>query len=85
MLNDADFLTEFAAEFSSIASLQVIDRGMLRRRLLLCLFTLAVNIGFRVDRQHRDHGETQPALRHMRRHFITQDNLGRAWAAPSPN
>ncbi|MGH3776487.1 MAG: hypothetical protein ACRDRR_12285 [Pseudonocardiaceae bacterium] len=38
VVKDADFLTEFSSEFTSVASREVIDRDTLRRRLLLCLF-----------------------------------------------
>jgi hypothetical protein len=41
VLKDADFLTEFSTEFTSVASREVIDRDTLRRRLLLCLFAHA--------------------------------------------
>ena len=41
VLKDADFLTEFSTEFTSVASREVIDRDTLRLRLLLCLFAHA--------------------------------------------
>jgi hypothetical protein len=41
VLKDADFLTEFSTEFTSVASREVIDRDTLRRRLLLCRFAHA--------------------------------------------
>ncbi|MET9030801.1 hypothetical protein ABZW96_35060 [Nocardia sp. NPDC004168] len=37
VLEDADFLTDFTAEFTSVASREVIDRDTLRRRLRLYL------------------------------------------------
>ena len=80
MLKDADFLTEFTDEFTSVASREVIDRDTLRRRLLLCLFALGTNMGIRAIVATGEHGETEAALRHVRRHFITRDNLRRAIA-----
>ncbi|MPZ66640.1 MAG: Tn3 family transposase [Pseudonocardiaceae bacterium] len=75
VLKDADFLTEFTAEFSSVASRESLDRATLRRRMLLCLFALGTNIGIRQLVDTGEHGETEAALRHVRRHFITRDNL----------
>ncbi len=79
VLKDADFLTEFSTEFASVASREVIDRATLRRRLLLCLFALVPT--WESGRSATgEHGETEAALRHVRRHFITRDNLRRAIA-----
>nr|WP_019854321.1 Tn3 family transposase [Actinopolyspora mortivallis] len=75
MLKEADFLTEFTGEFTSVASREIIDRDTLRRRLLLCLFALGTNIGIRHLVATGEHGETEAALRYVRRHFITRDNL----------
>ena len=52
----------------------------LRRRLLLCLFALGTNMGIQAIVATGEHGETEAALRHVRRHFITRDNLRRAIA-----
>ncbi|MFD4439619.1 Tn3 family transposase [Nocardia sp. NPDC058519] len=78
VLKDADFLTDFTAEFTSVASREVIDRGTLRRRLLLDLFALGTNMGIRAIVNTGEHEESEAALRHVRRHFITRDNLRRA-------
>jgi hypothetical protein len=80
VLKDADFLTEFSSEFTSVASREVIDRDTLRRRLLLCLFALGTNMGIKAIVATGEHGETVTALRHVRRHFITRDILRRAIA-----
>ncbi len=50
----------------------------MRRRLLLVLFALGTNIGIRQVVAIGEHGETEAALRHVRRHFVTRDNLHRA-------
>ncbi|WP_228566901.1 Tn3 family transposase [Nocardia sp. SYP-A9097] len=78
VLKDADFLSDFTAEFTSVASLEVIDRDTLRRRLLLDLFALGTNMGIRAIVNTGEHEESEAALRHVRRHFITRDNLRRA-------
>jgi Tn3 transposase DDE domain/Domain of unknown function (DUF4158) len=78
VLKEADFLTDFTTEFASVASRNVIDRDTLRRRLLLDLFALGTNMGIRAIVATGEHGESEAALRHVRRHFITRDNLRRA-------
>ena len=80
MLKDSDFLAEFTTEFTSVASREVTDRDTLRRRLLLCLFALGTNMGLKAIVATGEHGENEAALRHVRRHFITRDNLRRAIA-----
>ena len=85
VLKDSDFLAEFTNEFTSVASREVIDRDTLRRRLLLCLFALGTNMGIKAIVSTGEHGETEAALRHVRRHFITRDNLRRRspnWSTP---
>jgi len=80
VLKDSDYLAEFTSEFTSVASREVIDRNTLRRRLLLCLFALGTNMGVRAIVATGEHGESEAELRHVRRHFITRDNLRRAIA-----
>lgn len=93
VLKDADLLTDFTAEFASVASRESLDRDTLRRRLLLDLFALGTNMGIRAIVNTGEHSESEVALRHVRRHFITRDNLRRAtrklvnttFAARDPN
>lgn len=80
VLKDADFLADFTTEFTSVASREVLDRHTLRRRLLLCLFALGTNMGIKAIVSTGEHSESEAALRHVRRHFITRDNLRRAIA-----
>jgi len=80
VLKDSDFLADFTAEFTSVASREILDRDTLRRRLLLCLFALGTNMGIKAIVDTGGHGETERELRHVRRHFITRDNLRRAIA-----
>lgn len=77
VLKEADFLTGFLDEFTSVASREAIPRDLLRRRLLLVLFGLGTNMGItRVA--GGDHGQSEAALRHVRRVYVTRDNLRRA-------
>lgn len=78
VLKDSDFLCEFTTEFASTASREVIERDVLRRRLLLALFALGTNMGIKGVVSTGDHGETETALRYVRRHYIIRDNLRRA-------
>ncbi|MFG2826814.1 Tn3 family transposase [Streptomyces sp. NPDC048434] len=75
VLKNADFLTGFTDEFSSVAAYERIDRDILQRRLLLALFALGTNMGIRAIGATGEHSESEAALRHVRRHFITVDNL----------
>ncbi|MFJ1930471.1 MULTISPECIES: Tn3 family transposase [unclassified Streptomyces] len=75
VLKNADFATGFTDEFASVAAYERIDRATLQRRLLLALFALGTNMGIRAIVATGEHGETEAALRHVRRHFITVDNL----------
>lgn len=63
VLKDADFLTEFSSEFTSVASREVIDRDTLRQRLLLCLFALGTNMGIKAIVATGEHGETGRPVR----------------------
>jgi TnpA family transposase len=78
VLKDSDFLCEFTAEFASTARREIIDPEVLRRRLLLALFALGTNMGIKGVVSTGDHGESETALRYVRRHYVTRDNLRRA-------
>ncbi|WP_221765810.1 Tn3 family transposase [Streptomyces sp. WAC 06783] len=75
VLKNSDFLTGFTEEFSSVAAYERIDREVLQRRLLPALFALGTNMGIRAIVATGEHGESEAAPRHVRRHFITVDNL----------
>jgi TnpA family transposase len=75
VLKETDLLTSFTTEFTTVAAREVLARDVLRRRLLLVLFGLGTNLGIRQIVTTGDHGETEAALRRVRRLFVTRDNL----------
>lgn len=83
LFKDADHVTHFTDEFTSVASREVTDRDVVRRRLLLALFGLGTNMGIKrvADGVVADAGadeaagDTEAALRRIRRPFINRDNL----------
>jgi hypothetical protein len=80
ILKEAALLTGFDEEFPSVASREVTDPEALRRRLLLVLFGLGTNVGIRQIVATGEHGETEAALRRVRRTRVNRDNLRRAVA-----
>ena len=80
VLKEADNLSGFTEEFSSVASREITDRATLRRRLLLVLFALGTNMGIKQLTATGEHGETEATLRRVRRLFVNRDNLRRAVA-----
>jgi TnpA family transposase len=81
LLKHADAFTDFTSEFSSVASREITNRTVLRRRLLFVLFALGTNMGIKhiVDGA-AEAGETEAALRRVRRMHINRENLRRAIA-----
>jgi len=77
ILKEADFDARFTEELSSVASREITDRAVMRRRLLLVLFALGTNVGIR-HVAGGDGGETEAMLRRVRRLFVNRDNLRRA-------
>ena len=60
MLKEADLLTGFTEEFTSVASREVIAADVLRRRLLLVLFALGTNMGIKRDRPRANTARPRP-------------------------
>ena len=81
LLKHADAFTDFTSEFTSVASREITNRTVLRRRLLFVLFALGTNMGIKhiVDGA-TETGESEAALRRVRRLHINRDNLRRAIA-----
>jgi HEAT repeat protein len=65
-----------------VAAYERIERDVLQRRLLLALFALGTNMGIRAIMATGEHGDSEAAWRHVRRHFITVDNLRAAVTRP---
>ena len=80
ILKEADLLTGFTDECTTVASREAIPRDVLQRRLLLVLFALGTNMGIKRIVTTGEHGETEATLRHVRRLYVTRDNLRRAVA-----
>ncbi len=86
LLKDADYATGYTEKFTSVASREVLDREIICRRLLLCLYGLGTNIGIKrvadgivADADgDPDGADTEAALRRIRRLFINRDNLRNA-------
>ncbi len=81
VLKEADFLTGFTAEFTSIATREHTSPPELLKRMLLVLFALGTNIGIKRIVHSGDHGVTEAQLRRVRSMFISRDGLRRAIAA----
>jgi len=80
VLKEADLQTGFSDECTTVASREAIPRDVLQRRLLLVLFALGTNMGIKRIVTTGEHGETEATLRHVRRLYVTRDNLRRAVA-----
>jgi TnpA family transposase len=81
VLKEADILTGFHREFTTIATREHLPPAELRRRILLALFGLGTNIGIRGIVTAGDHGVSEAQLRRLRRLYLTRDGLRRAIAA----
>jgi hypothetical protein len=79
VLKEADYLTDFTAEFASVASREVTDRATLRRRLLLSCFALGTNMGIkRLADSLAGAGrgaDTEAVLGYYRRPYANRDNF----------
>jgi len=83
VLKEADYLTGFTQEFSSVASREIVDRRELQARLLLLSFGLGTNMGIKgivdgANAADNGHQVSEAALRRLRRLYGTRDNFRRA-------
>jgi len=80
VLKEADLRIGFTDSFKSLASREVLDKDVLQKRLLLCLYGLGTNTGLkRVSdgTPNIDYHE----LRYIKRRFIHKDSLREAIAS----
>ena len=77
VLTEADHHVGLADCFPSIATRETMPARLLRERLLLVLFALGTNTGIK-QVADGEHGHSEAALRHVRRLFVTRENLRRA-------
>ncbi|MFQ5853144.1 MAG: Tn3 family transposase, partial [Candidatus Binatia bacterium] len=77
ILKETDLRTSFTDHLKSSASRESMDREMLQKRLLLCLYALGTNLGIkRVGAG--DHGGKYTDLMYVRRRYIHKDQLRKA-------
>jgi TnpA family transposase len=74
VLKETDLRTGFTDFFQSMASREVLDREIIQRRLLLCLFGMGTNMGLKRISAGR-HGVTYRDLLYVRRRFIQKATL----------
>lgn len=71
IFKEADMRINFTDAFHSAATRENLDPTTLRQRLLLCLYALGTNTGY----QRMGHEVSAEMLRHIRRRYITRENL----------
>lgn len=79
VLKETDLRVEFTGDFHSVAGREMLDRGDLQERLLLCLFGLGTNAGLKAVTAGGGR-VTYTDLLHVRRRFIHKDALRAAIA-----
>ena len=80
VLKHADYLSDFTAQLTSVASREITDPVTARRRKLLVTFGIGSNIGIKRIAEATDGhpADTEAALRRFRRLYFTRDGLRRA-------
>lgn len=79
MLKETALRTNFPDLFTSVASRERIPRDVLHRRLILCLYGLGTNTGFK-RLPNADPGTTYSDLRYVRSRYIHKEQLRNAIA-----
>ncbi|MFE3145606.1 MULTISPECIES: Tn3 family transposase [unclassified Streptomyces] len=75
ILKYAEFGTGFIAEFTSVATREMLSKDVLRRRLLLVPFGLGTNMGIKRVAVTGKHGESEATLRRVRHLFVHRANM----------
>ena len=76
-LKETDLRVDFTAIFRSAAQRESLDRSTLQKRLLLCLYALGINTGFK-SMSAGELGEAYRDLLYVKNRFITKDHLREA-------
>jgi TnpA family transposase len=77
MFKEADMRINFTEKVRTTATRENLDPVTLRKRLLLCLYALGTNTGYK----RMGHETSSEALRHIRRRYVTKENLRAAIGA----
>ena len=77
ILKETDLRTGFTDEFKTIASREILNRDIIQKRLIICLYALGTNAGLKRI-ANSDHGESYKDLLYIKRKFINKDNLRKA-------
>lgn len=77
MLKETDLRVNFSQHFQTAATRTELSQNTLQKRLLLCLYALGTNAGFK----RMAHAERPQDLLYIKRRFINKDNLQAAIAA----
>jgi len=82
VLKDADHVSRFTQQLTSVASREITDPDTARRRKLLVSFGIGSNIGIKriADATDGHPADTEAALRRFRRIYFNRDGLRRAIA-----
>jgi TnpA family transposase len=76
MLKETDLRVNFSQHFQSVATRTELSQSTIQKRLLLCLYALGTNAGFK----RMAHAERPQDLLYIKRRFINKDNLRSAIA-----
>jgi len=77
VLKEADLRIGFTDHFKTLADREILDRQILQRRLLLCLYGMGTNTGLKRVSGNR-HGISYKELLHVRRRYIHKAALRNA-------
>ena len=80
VLKEADLRTNLTALFATSATREALPNGVLRKRLLLCLYGLGTNTGLKRVGAGDPDGSTHQDLRYVRRKYVTREYLRSAIA-----
>lgn len=80
ILKETDLRVDFTRNFKSMGTREILDREILQKRLLLCLFGMGTNTGLKRINTGID-GENYQDLLYVRRRYLQKDQLRSAIAS----